>query len=71
MATREQVYALRDECEDFLFSSIKGIVGVGGSDRLRIYVVDEHTKKLLEKLFAKEIDGIPVEITVTGRIVVH
>lgn len=69
MANPRQVRDLRMEYEDFLLRSISGVTGVGGSDRLKVYVSDERTKNLLEKLFKKEIDGIKVEIMVSKRAI--
>lgn len=51
---------------------VPGVTGVGhptdespaDARKLIIYVKDEATKDIYQKLFAKEIDGLPVEVIV-------
>jgi hypothetical protein len=69
MSTKEKVKQLLASYSP-IFMAIPGVTGtgVGGYDRFRIYVEDNHLKALLEQILTEKVDEIPIEVVVIGRV---
>ena len=66
ISERSEVLRVKEKYEDYLLK-IEGVTGIGVNGSIRIYV--EKLTPQLARMLPRELDGIPVKIIETGKII--